>query len=314
MDEFCSTLDRDTAKIVAFNLQKLARQNGKAVIAATTHDDLFEDLAPNVLVHKRYGKEITIRYHNKALPRQCSLTQEMHVEQGSLQDYKALSQFHYRAGHCPAPRKIFALKRREEVCGVIVYSFPSPVTFGRSKVWKGNLQQLQKEVSTISRVVVHPKYRSIGLGVKLVRETLCEAGTTCVEAVAVMARYNPFFEIAGMRKIAESKPNVHVTAALEKFEMLGFDVSLLSGLSYGECVVSEVGRDPILNVLEELSLKDGGVRRRLVSLRNVYPKHGEFMAKLVELDVAGLAKALKRLSFLSQTKVYLFWCKNSLFK
>ena len=29
MDEFCSTLDRDTAKIVAFNVQKLARRMGK---------------------------------------------------------------------------------------------------------------------------------------------------------------------------------------------------------------------------------------------------------------------------------------------
>jgi len=32
VDEFAATLDRDTAKIVAFNLQKLARQQGKAVI------------------------------------------------------------------------------------------------------------------------------------------------------------------------------------------------------------------------------------------------------------------------------------------
>ncbi|HKZ93540.1 MAG TPA: ABC transporter [Candidatus Bathyarchaeia archaeon] len=34
MDEFCATLDRDTAKIVAYNLQKLARANGRAVLAA----------------------------------------------------------------------------------------------------------------------------------------------------------------------------------------------------------------------------------------------------------------------------------------
>ena len=37
MDEFCACLDRDTAKIISFNLQKIARQQGKAVIAATTH-------------------------------------------------------------------------------------------------------------------------------------------------------------------------------------------------------------------------------------------------------------------------------------
>jgi len=58
MDEFCSTLDRETAKIVAFNVQKLARKLGKAVVAATTHTDLFEDLAPSVHIHKRFGKEI----------------------------------------------------------------------------------------------------------------------------------------------------------------------------------------------------------------------------------------------------------------
>ncbi|NIR86396.1 hypothetical protein GWO13_02040 [Candidatus Bathyarchaeota archaeon] len=52
MDEFCATLDRDTAKIVAFNVQKLARRLGKAVIAATTHTDLFQDLAPSVHIQE----------------------------------------------------------------------------------------------------------------------------------------------------------------------------------------------------------------------------------------------------------------------
>jgi len=36
----------------------------------------------------------------------------------------------------------------------------------------------------------------------------------------------------------------------------------------------------------------------------------EFMSRLVELNAAGLAKVLKRLSFLAQVKVYLFWCGN----
>jgi hypothetical protein len=172
------------------------------------------------------------------------------------------------------------------------------------------MAKLQREISAISRVVVHPKYRSIGLGAKLVSDTLARAGTPCVEAVAVMARYNPFFERAGMRKIAESKPSVHVTAALERFEALGFDVALLAGVQYGERVVSEVGCEKVSVVLQELSKRDAGVRRRLAGLRSVYPRHEEFVAKIRELDAVGLAKALKRLSFMAQSKVYLFWRKD----
>lgn len=310
LDEFTSTLDRDTAKIVAYNLQKLARKHSKAVIAATTHTDLQKDLAPNVHIHKQYGKQITINYHPKAKTKTCSLTRQMHIEQGTFKDYKTLSQFHYRTTRCPPPRKIFTLKRKTENCGVTVYSYPPPTCFGRSKTWKGNIRQLQKEVSVISRVIIHPKYRSIGLGAKLVAETLTQAGTPYVEAIAVMARYNPFFEKAGMKRIAESKPSTHVTTALEHLGKLGFDCALLADVKYGERLVSEVGRETVFAVLEELSKRDAGVRRRLAGLRSVYPRHEEFLAKICELDAAGLAKALKRLSFMAQTKVYLFWRKE----
>ena len=63
LDEFAATLDRDTAKIIAYNMQKIARQQGKTVIAATTHDDLFMNLGPSVHVHKRFGKEIAVKYY-----------------------------------------------------------------------------------------------------------------------------------------------------------------------------------------------------------------------------------------------------------
>ena len=63
MDEFCAILDRETTKIVAHNIQKLARKHEKTVISATTHTDLFEDLAPSVHIHKRFGKEVTIKYY-----------------------------------------------------------------------------------------------------------------------------------------------------------------------------------------------------------------------------------------------------------
>lgn len=50
MDEFCSTLDREAARIVAYLFQKNARRNGMTLIVATTHRDLLEDLKPTLLV------------------------------------------------------------------------------------------------------------------------------------------------------------------------------------------------------------------------------------------------------------------------
>jgi len=112
MDEFCSTLDRE-AKIVAFNVQKLARKLSKAVIAATTHTtDLFEDLAPSMHVHKRFGKEVTVRYYPNEPAKECSLIREMRIEDGSLEDWRALAGFHYRSHRVAGPRKIFRLMRQ----------------------------------------------------------------------------------------------------------------------------------------------------------------------------------------------------------
>ena len=309
LDEFTSTLDRDTAKIVAYNLQKLARQTGKAVIAATTHKDLQKDLAPNVHIHKQFGKQVTIKYHPKAKTTQCSLLKQIRTEQGTIQDYKTLSPFHYRTAKTTAPRKIFTLKRKNQTIAAIVYSYPPPLCFGRSRTWKGNLKELNEQVSTITRVVVHPKYRSIGLGTKLVQETLPLAGTACVETIAVMAKYNPFFEKAGMQKIAQSTPSKYIIQTLEALEHLGFETALLPNTTQTENQISQTGTQKIITLLTELSQHDASVRKRLATLRIIYPKHEEFTQKIATYNTAELALALKRLSFIAQSKIYLFWNK-----
>ncbi|MDI6904772.1 MAG: ATP-binding cassette domain-containing protein [Candidatus Bathyarchaeia archaeon] len=169
MDEFAATLDRDTAKIVAYNLQKLARQQGKAVLAATTHTDLLGDLNPSVHIHKRFGKEITVNYYPNQPAKECSLVREMRVAEGTVDDWRKLAGFHYRSHRIGGPRKIFYLKRKrkDELCGVIVYCYPPPTCFGRRLILpKMSMKELNEKLSIISRVVVHPKYRTIGLGVK----------------------------------------------------------------------------------------------------------------------------------------------------
>jgi len=313
MDEFCSTLDRDTAKIVAFNVQKHARRLEKAVIAATTHTDLFNDLSPTVHIHKRFGSEIQVEYLDKQSNPECSLVQEMHLEEGSMDDYKKLAGFHYRNSQIAAPQKIFALKRKEELVGVIVYRYPPVRTYGRTKALGRvlSIDELNQKLTHISRVIVHPKYRTIGLGVKLVRETLPLADRPYVETTAVMARYNPFFEKAGMKKIAETKPNEVILEAIEKLRDLGFNPVFLSSTKHN---LTRLYNEPIMppqvrEVLKFVSKKGGGgiYRKRIAAVSGAYIKHEEFCRRVDSASLEKLAKMLRVAATLAQTKVYLFW-------
>jgi ABC-type transport system involved in cytochrome c biogenesis ATPase subunit/GNAT superfamily N-acetyltransferase len=312
MDEFAATLDRDIAKIVAFNLQKLARQQGKAVIAATTHGDLNEDLAPNVLVEKRFGKEISVSYFPDAETSECSLVKEMRVEAGSTKDWQALSCFHYRGHRCSPPRRIFRLMRKDELCGVIVYSYPPPACYGRRLVLpRMDMSELNSKLSTINRVVIHPKYRTIGLGAKLIRETLALAGTPFVELVAVMAKYSPFAQKAGMQKVATQQHSKEIMLVARALEDNGFDLRLLSSQKYDLGKIEALSGEQ-LEFLRDCLQRCGQPRFRkefAISRHVPFGNSADFKKCINDEDISKLTRLVKIVGMLLQTKVYLFWGK-----
>jgi ABC-type ATPase with predicted acetyltransferase domain len=59
-DEFGAVLDRVTAKVVAFSMQKVARRLGKTLMVATTHDDLVAELAPSLTIRKRFKDRVEL--------------------------------------------------------------------------------------------------------------------------------------------------------------------------------------------------------------------------------------------------------------
>jgi ABC-type ATPase with predicted acetyltransferase domain len=61
-DEFCSNLDRITAAVISFNVQKFAKRTGTVFILASSHDDLLLDLQPDVLVVKELPCETKVIY------------------------------------------------------------------------------------------------------------------------------------------------------------------------------------------------------------------------------------------------------------
>lgn len=59
-DEFLAVLDRTSAKVIAYSLQKTARRAGATVIVATTHTDMVRDLAPDLRIEKRYREKLRV--------------------------------------------------------------------------------------------------------------------------------------------------------------------------------------------------------------------------------------------------------------
>jgi GNAT superfamily N-acetyltransferase len=265
-------------------------------------------LNPSVHIHKKFGKELSVKYYPGIGTQKCSLLKEMHIEPGVLDDWRRLAGFHYRSHKVVATRKIFCLRRGHELCGVIVYSYPPIACFGRRRVLpRMTVKELNRKVSIISRVVVHPKYRSIGLGAKLVRETLLLVGTPYVEMVAVMAKYNPFGEKAGMQKIIEQFPAKQVLRISEMLSSLGFNLRLLGSEKHVMDKLENLNSEQ-LAMLKEVFIKNGHPRlRKGFAPHQPYGRKAEYVEGVKNADSMKMAKLIKIVGLLLQSKVYLFW-------
>jgi len=172
------------------------------------------------------------------------------------------------------------------------------------------MKELNEKLSTISRVVVHPKYRTIGLGSKLVRETLQLVGTPYVEMPAVMAKYNPFAEKAGMRKIVEQPPPKEALAIAETLRLLGFNIKLLGSEKYVRNMLETLSSDDIAKI-KEAFIKHSHTRFIKYFIYNMpFGNKHTYAEEMMKATLERLAYLIKICGFLMQTKVYLFWTKN----
>ena len=147
----------------------------------------------------------------------CTITKHLEIRLAKRFVYDALARFHYRS-HCPAVcAAIYAmydtwhgrLSCGDTPVGIIVYTMPAMELAARNtaigEIFEGcrsreqRMKIINENIRRISRVIIDPRYRGLGLAARLVRETMPLINVPIVEAIAVMGRVNPFFEKAGMR-------------------------------------------------------------------------------------------------------------------
>ncbi len=146
------------------------------------------------------------------LPRKHRLEADAtRIEPGTLADYHALARFHYRAGR-PATvvRVLRAINPHERtLAGVLVVSMPTIDGAWRNLAWPGRydprrlgkraaLRRVNEELRSISRVIVEPRFRALGIARQLVRAYLDDPLSPATEAIAAMGAASPFFARAGM--------------------------------------------------------------------------------------------------------------------
>jgi len=175
------------------------------------------------------------------------------------------------------------------------------------------MQEINQQLSTINRIVIHPKYRTVGLGAKLIRESLPLVGTDFVELIAVMAKYSPFAEKAGMKRIVQQTEVKSVVKISQTLSSLGFDVQLLGSQHYVKQKLDTLDTKQLCSV-REVFLKNPQPRlkKEVTSSRHMpYGVTSDYVKYVEAADSEKIAKLIKTVALLLQTKVYLFWKKIS---
>ena len=165
--------------------------------------------------------------------RGCSVCENLQIVPGCLDDYKRLSRYHYRGDHPGPAAAIFVLRRSgcKTPVGVIVYSNPPAVlelrNIATDHVFAGldrstKLALINANIRRISRVIIEPRYRGLGLASRLVQETMPLVNVPIIEALAVMGWINPFFERAGM-KAYKAQPSAATVQFIEALSIIGIE-------------------------------------------------------------------------------------------
>lgn len=224
----------------------------------------------------------------------CSVCKSLQIMPSCLEDYKYLARYHYCGGNTGPSSAIFALKQSgcKTPVGIIVYSNAPAVlelrNIATNHIFAGldrntQLELINKNIRRISRVIIEPRYRGLGLASRLVRETMLLVNVPIVEAVAVMGWVNPFFERAGM-KAYKARPSAAGVQFIEALSVVGIEWTELIDPEQVQHKLDRLGNSKTRFIEQQIRyfLKNHGRRRDMPAgiERTRY-----FLSKLTERPV-----------------------------
>ena len=171
----------------------------------------------------------------------CSVRKQLRIMPGNHADYESLARFHYRDFTVGPMSHIFIIVDQHPhrrlsagVVGAVVYCSPPPNNATRNIATNGfftgldrasSLKLLNRNLRTMSRLIIEPRYRGLGLASWLVAQTMDKVGVPMIEAMSVMSKTHPFLKRAGMTEYVPS-PEPKTEKMRAALETIGIDESL----------------------------------------------------------------------------------------
>jgi hypothetical protein len=228
-DEFGSNLDNITSRIICINLCRSLKSfcKNKSFWLFGVNTDFLTELKDDFIIYKKNFNDKLILMKNI---KESDFRDKIIFEEGTTENYKELKKYHYINHNVSFVKKVYCLKFEEETVGVLVFCYPALQLKGRNiitnKKYSGKGKLLNKEVLCISRVVIHPTFRGIGLSSILLQKSIDEIfkfnkDLKLIELISTMTNFSPFCKrIMKKCEVEYSNPE---TKRLDKY---GFTVDM----------------------------------------------------------------------------------------
>lgn len=214
VDEWLANLDRTTARAVAWATGRLLRKQRRSAVLVTAHDDLAADLAPDLEIRVGWSPEPQL-LPRSADAHRCTVHDELRYRAGTVRDWHELRHLHYAAGDPATAQSYHAIEHIHDgrLAAVAILSYPDLHSAARNLATddaykiqgsRTAAQRLNREVLKLSRIVVAPELRGIGLAASLVQEIAARTNATWLECSTAMGRYSGFLTRIGFHEVPQT--------------------------------------------------------------------------------------------------------------
>ena len=162
------------------------------------------------------------------------------LTEGTHDDYAALRAHHYEQREPGTIARILRASEDTALAGVLVVSYPAlndnwrerafgPL-FAQTRDSRSRAASLNQHVRCISRVIIAPRFRALGVATALVRHYLAQPLTALTEAVSALNAFIPLFARAGMTPLPVPEPlrDLRLKQRLRDAGLSALDLATLS--------------------------------------------------------------------------------------